>query len=68
MFPNLRAEAARANLTYTNLGKLLGVADKTIQNKMLGKSEFSLSEAQKLSKYFKCGIDYLFETEVQDSC
>lgn len=64
MFPNLRAEAARVGMTYKDISKMLGIAEKTVYLKLSGKSDFSLSEAFALSKHFNCEIDYLFEKEV----
>lgn len=61
MYPNLRAEAARAGMTYKAISKMLGIAEKTVYLKINGHSEFTLSEAQLLSDYFDCHIDYLFE-------
>lgn len=62
MFKNLNAELARKGINVNILANFLGVTPKTIRNKLCGKTEFTLSELQKISKIFpECSMDYLFE-------
>lgn len=63
MFPNLKAEMARRGVDGKTVSALIGVTPTTLSNKMVGKSEFNLSEMVKIRNLFNgLSIDYLFET------
>lgn len=61
MFDNLRAILIQKGISMKQYAELLGVGDKTIQNKMAGKTDFTYPEFKKtcilLSEY---NADYLF--------
>ena len=48
MFNNLLAEMARNRINQTQLAEVLHVSQKTVSNKLKGKSEFTLSELNKI--------------------
>lgn len=61
MFDNLRTTLFQKGISMKQYAELLGVGDKTIQNKMTGKTDFTYPEFKKtctlLSEY---NADYLF--------
>ena len=66
MYPTLRAEMARKNVTNKDLASLLGRTEQTISFKMNGKNidtGFTLDEAIKIRDYLDVTIpiDELFE-------
>ena len=46
LYPNVEAEIVRAQLTKRELAKELGIAERTLYNKLSGKTELSISEAR----------------------
>ncbi len=66
---NLAAEMTRFGVRYVDLQTLLCCTDKTVQNKINGKTEFSVGEAFKIRDTFFPGmrLEYLFKSETQDS-
>lgn len=44
MFENLRTELNRKNISIAGLARLIGATEKTMQNKLQGRTEFRLSE------------------------
>lgn len=65
MFPNLRSEMARKNVTISDIATLLSVRYATAHDKMSGKSRFYYDEALKIKKEFfeEYEIEYLFWKE-----
>lgn len=61
VFPNLRAEIGRRNMTQRDLAKALGVTDRTISYKMIGKREFTHREMSVISKLLEKSMDFLFQ-------
>jgi hypothetical protein len=63
MFPNLRAEMARKNITSREVSKKLDIGVKSMSNKLIGKTEFKRKEMFTIKhEYFpEMPIDYLFE-------
>lgn len=62
MFRNLNAELSRNNLKPKDLAEKLNVSERTVHNKLKGKTEFTLSEINIVSNLFpNVSIDYLFE-------
>lgn len=59
MYPNVRAEIARAGITLTDLGQRIGMARTTIYDKASGRSEFSLDEALAIKEAL--GVDMTLE-------
>ena len=65
MFPNLRAELARRNLTYQDLANLTSIPVSTLSRKMQN-GEFTIPECRQICKAFlpdQFTLDYLFEVE-----
>ena len=64
MFPNLRAEMARCSpiLRTKDMAKALNISEKSVSNKMNGKSKFTLEEAAQIRNVFfpDIGIEFLF--------
>lgn len=64
MFYNLKTALNRKGITIKQLAEILDVGDKTIQNKISGKTDFTYTEFKKicalLSEY---NADYLFATD-----
>lgn len=67
MFPNLRAEMARCSptLKIKDIAKALNISEKSVSNKMNGKSKFTLEEAAQIRDAFfpDIGIEFLFSKE-----
>lgn len=64
MFPNLNAELSRNGISTKQFAKILGVSPKTANNKLAGRTEFTLSEIQTISRTFpEVTIGYLFQTK-----
>ena len=60
-YPNLSAEVTRSGLTQAELGKILNITPLTISHKMTGKSDWTLSEIEKLCDYYKKDFYELFK-------
>ena len=64
MFRNLSAELVRHGIKVKDLAEYIGVSPKTASNKLNGKSEFTLSEINKISSLFPTmEVAYLFATD-----
>ena len=64
MFPNLNAELTRRGVKTKDFASLLKVSEKTANNKLAGRTEFTLSEVKIVAAFFpNMSIDYLFSTE-----
>ena len=66
MYPNLRAELARKDLSIPQLAELTGIKTTTLYDKYNGRSAFSLDEAVLIrdSLGLEMSIDDLFRKEV----
>lgn len=62
MYPNLRAEIARLNLTYGEVAKGIGRSESQFSMKMSGKTGWTLADAFEVKKFLKTKlpIDVLF--------
>lgn len=60
MYPNLRAEMARQNISANEIGRLLGKTASAVRAKLNGKSSITIEEAKKIKSYLK--TDVLMET------
>lgn len=62
MFPNLNAEMKRHAINVKMVSELLEVSEKTVENKIRGRTKFFLAEASKIrDAYFEgLRIEYLF--------
>ena len=64
MFANLRNELRAKNISLVAFSKLIGCNDKTVQNKLNGITEFTLSEIRVTLEIFpQFKMEYLFATE-----
>jgi len=63
MYKNLEKELNKAGIKKKDIAEALGVRRQTIYDKINGKYEFTLKEANKIIELFFPGfkIDYLFE-------
>ncbi|MBE8949754.1 MAG: helix-turn-helix domain-containing protein [Quinella sp. 3Q1] len=62
-FKNLAKELDKRNMTYTALGKILGVTHQTISDKMHGKKRFTEKDWAKLSEILNCPVEYLMQRD-----
>jgi plasmid maintenance system antidote protein VapI len=69
MFPNIRAEMARKGLKINSMAEVLEINDRTLGNKLAGKTEFTWTEVSQIRKRFfpSCSIEYLFDQDCQNS-
>lgn len=64
MFSNLRVALYRKGITVKQYAEILGVGEKTVQNKLAGKTDFTYSEFKRTcALFFEYNADYLFATE-----
>lgn len=65
MYPNLRAELARKNMSIPQLAELTGIKTTTLYDKYNGRSAFSLDEAVLIRDALglDMSIDELFRKE-----
>jgi len=65
MYPNLRAEIARRNLTNAIVANEINISESQFSLKMNGKYPFTLKEAISIRKYLNTtlSIEELFEME-----
>ena len=63
MYPNIKAEMARRNITMKKLAEDLGMRLATLSDKMNGKYEFNLDEINRIKTAIgvDMSIDELFE-------
>lgn len=64
MYPNIKAEMGRHNLTIKELATNLGLSTNSVSFKLNGKREFTLSEIERIACLFDCSLDYLVGHEV----
>lgn len=62
MFPNLSAELKRKGITYKAVAALIGCTEKSVQNKISGATEFTLSEVLAINEnlFPEYELRYLF--------
>ena len=63
-FKNLLYEMDRLQITYTELGRLLGMTQSSISIKMSGKRRFTEKDKAKLAEIFGKPADYLVPPEI----
>ena len=60
-FPNLMIELKRNHYSQTGLAKYIGISDSSMNNKLRGKTQFTLQEMRAIQSAFpECSLDYLF--------
>lgn len=65
MFTNLRSALQSKNISLVAYSRLLGITEKSIQNKMNGTTEFTLSEVQQtISLFPEYRLEYLFDEDI----
>ena len=60
-YPNLVAEMAKNGDTQISLGKVIGLAKVTMCLKMSGKTEWTISEIDKICEHYKKNYYELFK-------
>lgn len=68
LYPNIRAEMGRNNLTIKMLAKEIGISSNSVSLKLNGKRDFTLSEVERMADLFGCSLDYLVGHEVKPPC
>lgn len=64
MFNNLRNELQAKNISLVAYSRLLGITEKSVQNKLNGVTEFTLSEIKAtLNVLPEFKLDYLFAVD-----
>ena len=65
MYKNLLEILSKKKITLKAYAEFLGVSEKTVQNKVYGRSEFTLSEAIKTCSFIatEYKLDFIFERE-----
>ena len=67
MFLNLRTALQSKNISLVAYSRILGLTEKSVQNKMNGTTEFTLSEIQTTTTLFpEYRLEYLFATDDTD--
>jgi plasmid maintenance system antidote protein VapI len=66
MFPNLRAEMARGKHSAASMAPKMGMNERTLANKIAGKTDFTWKEASKLRAIFFPAFTLEFLLEVDD--
>ncbi len=63
---NLKNALRSKNITIKDFATFLGVSEKTAQNKLSAKSDFTYSEVRKICKFLlpEYNSDYLFDETV----
>ena len=66
MLHNLKAEMARHGITNSDIQRLLGCTERTVTNKITGRTAFFVWEAIRIRAAFfpALSIEYLFENEL----
>lgn len=64
---NLQAEMSRYGVSISDIQSLLGCSERTVKNKLYGKTDFTFPECISIRNAFFNGIrlEYLFATDVQ---
>lgn len=67
MFCNLIIEFKRRNILQKDIAKTLGISEQSMYKKMVGKSEFTLAEMEKIREVMpEHTLDYLFQRDSWD--
>lgn len=61
MFRKLKGILMINGMTQQDLANILNLSASTLNFKINGKTEFTLTEAKKISSYFKMDIEEIFE-------
>lgn len=67
MYKNLKAALHESNITNAMLAMFLGVAEKTVSNKLRGDTDWTLPEANKIKALLpKYNSSWLFATTTEE--
>lgn len=69
MYKNLVKILSDKKITMKGYAEFLGISEKTVQNKIYGRTEFTLGEAMKTCSYIcpEYKMDFVFERVQEDS-
>ena len=70
MFKNLEVLLESKGLSYKDYATFLSIAEKTVYNKLNGKTEFTLKEVTKTANYLfpEYKVDYIFNNQNKRRC
>lgn len=60
MYCKLKGLMTENNITQVQLAKLLGISVSTLNQKLNGKSDFTIQEAKKISEILNKEVDVIF--------
>ena len=68
MYKNLEEILRKKNISKKALAEMLGIAEKSIHNKLGGRSEFTLAEVKTICSVIcpEYRMEYVFETMAED--
>ena len=68
MFHNLRMALRQKGISVKQYAEVLGIGEKTVQNKLTGKTDFTYPEFSKTcTLLFEYNADYLFAEQVAEA-
>ena len=68
MFHNLRMALRQKGISVKQYAEVLGIGEKTVQNKLTGKTDFTYPESRKTcTLLFEYNADYLFAEQVAEA-
>ena len=68
VFKNLRSAMDESNITTTHLAAILGIAEKSVRNKLNGITDWTWPEAKNLTTLFpKYNMEWLFHEDNESS-
>lgn len=67
MFPNLKAEMARYNVSVQDIARVIEKTEKAVSGKLTGRTDFTWGEVLAIRNelFPNCSIDYLFSVEAK---
>lgn len=67
MFINLRTALQQKGISVKQYAEILGIGEKTVQNKLTGRTDFTYPEFRKTcTLLFEYNADYLFTEKVEN--
>ena len=68
MFDNLRTALQQKGISVKQYAEILGIGEKTVQNKLSGKTDFTYPEFRKTcTLLFEYNADYLFAEQAAEA-
>lgn len=67
MLNNLRAEMARYGISTVDIAKVTGKTERSIRDKLIGKTQFSIPDAMAVRDHFfpEMSLEYLFNQGIE---